>query len=78
MSKRPGAAIEKRLAKQRAIDGGAPRAIGVDEAAALLRIGTTKIKELIRDKEIRSFKIGNSTRIPIQSIDEYIAKQMNN
>jgi excisionase family DNA binding protein len=76
MIKRPGAALAKRISKARAIDGGEPRAVSVDEAAAMLRVGRSKIKELVRDKELLSFKMGRLLRIPINSIDDYIEKQM--
>lgn len=45
----------------------------VDEAAKLLRIGRTRVYDLIRTKDLQSVKIFNSRLIPRTAIDGYIA-----
>jgi len=46
------------------------------EAAARLRVGRSKMQELIRDKHVQAFKIGRVMRVTVKSIDGYIAKQL--
>ena len=43
-----------------------------EEAAASLGIGTTKMKSMLRDGEIRSVKIGRLRRITASSLKEYV------
>ena len=43
-----------------------------EEAAAVLGIGLTKAKSLIRTGELRSIKHGSLRRILISSVNEYV------
>jgi excisionase family DNA binding protein len=43
-----------------------------EETAASLGIGVTKTKELLRDGELRSIKIGRHRRIPVSAIKEFV------
>lgn len=45
-----------------------------EEAAALLKIGTTKTKNLLRSGELHSVKIGRLRRIMAVSLDEYVKR----
>lgn len=44
----------------------------VPEAAAVLGIGVTKTRELIRSGELRSVKIGRLRRITVTSLSDYV------
>lgn len=44
-----------------------------DEAAAALRVGRTKVFELIRTGELRSVKIGHLRRIAPAALNDYVA-----
>jgi excisionase family DNA binding protein len=44
-----------------------------EEAADALRIGRTKVFELIRTGELRSVKIGNLRRVPPGALADYVA-----
>jgi excisionase family DNA binding protein len=46
----------------------------VEEAAELLTISRWKVFDLIRQREIRSVKIGGLRRIPRSAVDEYVAR----
>lgn len=43
-----------------------------EETAASLSIGVTKTKELLRENELRSIKIGRHRRIPVAAIKEFV------
>lgn len=45
-----------------------------DEAARLMGISERKLDQLIASKEIKSFKVGKSRRISLESIRAFIAK----
>lgn len=49
----------------------------VNEAACRLAIGWTTLYELIANQELRSVKIGRARRIPASSVDEWIARHLN-
>jgi excisionase family DNA binding protein len=70
----PQKSLAMRISKARNLDGGAPAAVSLMEAAARLRVGRSKMQELVRDKKIRSVKIGKMLRIPVNAIDEYLAE----
>jgi excisionase family DNA binding protein len=53
-----------------------PLLLNTMEAAARLRVGRSTMQQLIRDKQIKAFKIGRVLRVPLSSIDAYIAKQL--
>lgn len=66
--------LATRVTKASTLDGGAAAAVSLLEAAARLRVGRSTMQKLVREKQIRSFKIGRSLRIPVKSIDEFISK----
>lgn len=43
-----------------------------EEAAASLSIGVTKTKELLRDGDLRSIKIGRHRRVPVSALKEFV------
>ncbi len=45
-----------------------------EETAAMLKIGVTKAKSLIRSGELHSVKIGRLRRIMAVSLDEYVQR----
>lgn len=51
-------------------------AVTVAEAASLLRLSRSQMYALIQRGEIRSIKIGNSRRIPIVVLEEYVRNQL--
>jgi len=53
-----------------------PLAVPPDDARLALKIGTTKLYELINDGELESFKIGRATRITTESIRAYVNRQL--
>ena len=66
--------LDNRIAQAKNRDGGAAAAVSLLEAAARLRVGRSTMQKLVREKKIRSFKIGRALRIPVKSIDELITK----
>ncbi|WP_239566769.1 helix-turn-helix domain-containing protein [Lentzea nigeriaca] len=46
----------------------------VEEVARALRVGRTKVFDLIRAGELPSVKIGGSRRVPAQSVEEYLSR----
>lgn len=61
------------------VEGGAgkPLLLKIPEAAKELRIGLTKLYELMRDDEIVGIRIGpNATRIPYSEIEAYVARKL--
>lgn len=53
-----------------------PLAISPDDARLALRVGTTKLYELIAAGELETFKIGRATRITTNSIRAYVDRQL--
>ena len=49
----------------------------INEICSILRIGKTKAYELIKQKKIKSIKIGKKIIIPSSELNNYIAKQLN-
>lgn len=49
--------------------------VTVDEAMRLLKIGRTKVYDLIKKKRLRAVKIGTATRIPVSDIDALMNPQ---
>jgi excisionase family DNA binding protein len=45
----------------------------IEEAATMLRLGRTKVFDLLRDGRLRSVREGRARRIPPRAIAEYIA-----
>lgn len=46
----------------------------VEEVARALRVGRTKVFDLIRAGELTSIKIGGSRRVPASSVQEYLSR----
>lgn len=55
---------------------GRPRAVNTLEAARLLSISRPTLYKLLDAGEIASFRIGRSHRVPVDSIDAYIERQI--
>ena len=53
-----------------------PIAVSPDDARLALRVGTTKLYQLISAKELETFKIGRATRITTDSIRAYVDRQL--
>jgi len=51
------------------------RLLNVEQAAEALSLGQTMVRELIAKGEIRSITIGTARRIPVEALDEFIARQ---
>jgi excisionase family DNA binding protein len=66
--------LEERVSKAKTLDGGAAAAVSLMEAAARLRIGRSTMQRLVRERKVRSFKIGRVLRIPVTSIEAFIEK----
>jgi excisionase family DNA binding protein len=47
--------------------------LSVDDVAAALRISRWKVYDLIRSRELASFKIGNCRRITDAALHDYIS-----
>lgn len=45
-----------------------------EEVAEVLSIGRTKIYALMADGQLASVRIGNSRRIPLDAVNEFIAR----
>jgi excisionase family DNA binding protein len=50
----------------------APLLLSVEEAAAQLRIGRSRMFDLIRRGKVLSVKVGGSRRIPYDSLQAYV------
>lgn len=46
----------------------------VPEAAERLRLGRSKIYELMQSREIAAVRVGRSVRIPVSALNEFVAK----
>jgi excisionase family DNA binding protein len=46
----------------------------VEEVAQALKVGRTKVFDLIRSGELISVKIGGSRRIPAESVQQYVSQ----
>lgn len=56
-------------------ENGRPKVYTPAEVAEILKIGQTKVYELLQRGEIRSRKIGKLRRIPAAAIDEFLERQ---
>jgi excisionase family DNA binding protein len=54
----------------------APLVLRPDEAAKALRISRWKVYELIRTGELHSVSIGRCRRIPVESVQAYVASAL--
>lgn len=48
----------------------------VEEAARALGLGRTFVYELIMRREISSIKLGRKRRIPVEALDEFVARKL--
>jgi excisionase family DNA binding protein len=46
----------------------------VEEVAQALKVGRSKVFDLIRSGDLMSVKIGGSRRIPAESVQEYVSR----
>jgi excisionase family DNA binding protein len=53
-----------------------PEALTVPEVMAALRLSRSKVYDLIRSRELPSFTVGRSRRIPATAIAAFIAGRM--
>ena len=51
-----------------------PVLLGVDDVARLLSCGRTMVYQLIRSGRLPAIKLGALTRVPISSVDEFVAQ----
>lgn len=50
--------------------------ITVDDLCKILSIGKNTAYELLKNKEIRAFRIGRTWKIPKESVDIYVNKKI--
>ena len=48
----------------------------VEETARVLALGRSKVYELMLSGELRSLKVGRARRIPVEALNEYVAKKL--
>ncbi|GAA4797017.1 helix-turn-helix domain-containing protein [Streptomyces sanyensis] len=53
-----------------------PVALTVPEVMAALRLSRSKVYDLIRSKQLRSFTSGRARRIPVDAVRQYMHDQM--
>lgn len=51
-------------------------AVRIAEAAARLGIGKTVLRTLVRDGELRSFRVGRAVLIPVAELDRFVAERV--
>lgn len=51
-----------------------PMLFTAEEAADILKISRCKVYDLLRNRDLRSIKIGGSRRIPRTALEEYVAR----
>lgn len=50
--------------------------VTVEEAAAMLSLGRTLAWKLVRKNELRSIKVGNTRRVVVSSLHEWVGRQL--
>ncbi|MFJ9727990.1 helix-turn-helix domain-containing protein [Streptomyces sp. NPDC101209] len=53
-----------------------PQALTVPEAMTALRLSRSKIYDLMRTKQLRSYTSGRARRIPVDAVREYMHNQL--
>jgi excisionase family DNA binding protein len=66
--------LEQRVSKAKTLDGGAASAVTLMEAAARLRVGRSTMQRLVREKKVRSIKVGRALRISVASIEDFVER----
>jgi excisionase family DNA binding protein len=56
--------------------GPPPQALTIPEVMAALRLSRSKVYDLIRSGELRSFTTGRARRVPASEVPAYIRKRM--
>jgi excisionase family DNA binding protein len=51
-------------------------ALSVEEAAESLRLGRTKLFELMADGQLRSIKVGRRRLVPVSALEQFIAQRL--
>jgi excisionase family DNA binding protein len=51
-----------------------PLAVRRKEACRILNVGMTKLKELIRDKEVKEVRVGTASLIVVRSLREFLGE----
>ncbi len=51
-----------------------PRLVSVEAAQSALSLGRSAIYQLIAKDELRSVKVGTRRLIPVQALDEFVAR----
>jgi excisionase family DNA binding protein len=54
------------------VQGSPPQAMTVPEAMAALRLSRSKVYDLLRSGQLRSFTVGRSRRIPADEITRFM------
>ena len=49
--------------------------VSVEEAAQMLSVGRSLVYKLVMSKQVLSVKIGRTRRIPVYSLEAFIARQ---
>jgi excisionase family DNA binding protein len=69
--------FETRLAKARALND-QPKLMSVGEAAAMIRVGRSKMWNLVWSGEVESVFVGRQRRVPMAALDRYIKSLQGN
>ena len=64
--------LAARISKAKQFDGGSPLLFSVPEAAAKLRIGLSKMWQMVWQEEIPRIIVGRQTRIRAQDVYNYL------
>ncbi|UED85302.1 helix-turn-helix domain-containing protein [Streptomyces profundus] len=59
-----------------ATPAGAPQALTVPEVMAALRLSRSKVYDLIRTNQLRSFCVGRARRIPADAVHTFMNHQL--
>lgn len=54
----------------------APIAVRASEAASLLGVGKTVVRALVKNGELRSFRVGRAVLIPVAEIERFVAERV--
>ena len=53
-----------------------PLLLNYTQTGQVLGIGTSKVKQLVATKQLRTVAIGASKRVPMSEVEEYVARQL--